>query len=138
MDRYILAACARIACDKKARSDVGAGIMLVMRWYRKAAEVGLAIHDLLTGCSIYLRPRQWTLDRFLKAVHKFVGRNAQSFGHPVPIGQQARNDSSVTFVRARKECRLFPIESIGNGGNLEGQRRARFGNCESPATRKVE
>ena len=118
--------------------DVGAAVVLVVRRQRQlAAEIDLAMHDLLRRRVRDFLPGQRIERGVLEARQHLARLDAHRVGDPLPVGDEPGDHRHRVSVRTRKQRRLHAVEPLGDGGKLELQRDVRPDHGEPVARRQM-
>src|SRR5262249_48346624 len=127
MDGDVLLSRARVACDHQPGRDVRAAVVLVVGGERKQPlEIHLAMDDLVRRRRSRLAPGNRITRGLLKASENLARLDPHGLGHPAAVGNQPGDDRDRMSARPRKQGGAQPIETLGDGCELEAQANARL------------
>ena len=138
MDRDVLLARARIAGDHQAGRDIGAAVVLVVSWqWKQMLEIDLTMDDLLRRRRCRLPPRDRIERSLLKARQHLSRLDCHCLGHPVAIGDEAGDHGDRVPPRTRKQRCARPVETLGDGRQLEAKSGAGLDHQQAIARRQM-
>ena len=112
--------------------------MLVVGGERKQPlEVHVAMDDLVRRRRGRLPPRDRITRGLLKAGEDLARLDPHGLGHPAAVGNEPGDDRDRMSARTRKQGGAQPIETLGDGCEVEAQANARLDHHQPIARREM-
>ncbi len=140
VDRDVLLSRARIAGDHQPGGDIGAAVVLVVDGKRQQARevhvmIGVTMDHLLRRRRRGLPPRDRIERGVLEARQDLARLDAHRLGHPAAVGYETGDDRNRMPARTRKQRCAQPVETLGDGRELEAKPDAGLDDRQ-PVTRR--